>query len=251
MKHRLRTLGIAMGVFFVLGLGTLGPVLRDMPRPQASRIALEAGAVGVTAGDSFAWLIPSDSGVVLIDSGMSADALLTELEERGLGPADVRGILLTHAHLDHVGGLASFPDATVYVGAADADLLRGERYSVGALPGLLESIVSRTAPGNPVVEVSDGVTLEIDGLTFEAIHTPGHTAGSTVYRWGEVLFTGDSLAPRGAGVGPLPALFADDIDENIRSLGKLADIPFRHIADGHVGTSLDAQEKLRTYLGDP
>jgi len=101
----------------------------------------------------------------------------------------------------------------------------------------------------PTHEVADGEVLAFGGEVFRVVHVPGHTGGSTMYLWRDTLFTGDALGAFGGRVGLLPALFADDIDQNRKGLRKLLDLDFTRIADGHGGLEENAKEKLRTFLG--
>jgi glyoxylase-like metal-dependent hydrolase (beta-lactamase superfamily II) len=161
------------------------------------------------------FIVDGDEGVVLIDSGLPGrhGAIAAGLDGIGRTLDDVAAILLTHAHLDHVGGAAALreaSDATVMASAADAPAVRGEvRKSpppfVGKVPFLTP--VFRLVPsGRPVVvdrEVAEG---RIEGLPEDlmVVATPGHTIGHVSYlldRSGGVLFVGDAaVRTRSGGV---------------------------------------------------
>src|SRR5438552_2787460 len=109
------------------GLLMCALALHQLPPSGEARIELSARASGVEAGGSYAWLVRTRGGAVLIDAGLdpSAEAIRAELARRGMGPSAVRAILLTHGHRDHWGGAAQFPQARVYLGAEDMREVRG------------------------------------------------------------------------------------------------------------------------------
>lgn len=132
-----------------------------------------------------ALLIAAPDGLVLID-GATAEAapgILANIRALGFDPKNIRYLLASHEHLDHVGGLKALQDAT---GAAVlarheavATLSSGEPEAIdpqrGAIPPFAGVKVAR--------EVKDGEALPIRdiGLTLHA--TPGHTPGSTSWTW--------------------------------------------------------------------
>ncbi|MDK2761960.1 MAG: subclass B3 metallo-beta-lactamase [Sphingopyxis sp.] len=138
------------------------------------------GTCGITA-----LLIVAPDGLVLIDGATekAAPGILANIRALGFDPANVRHLLASHEHLDHVGGLKALQDAT---GAsvlarkeAVATLTSGAAEAVdpqhGAIPPFRGVKVARA--------FSDGDTLPIRdiGLTIHA--TPGHTPGSTSWTW--------------------------------------------------------------------
>jgi metallo-beta-lactamase class B len=138
------------------------------------------GTCGITA-----LLIATPGGLVLID-GATAEAapgILANIRALGFDPKDVRYLLASHEHLDHVGGLKALQDATgatiVARHAAVATLTSGEPEAIdpqrGAIPPFAGVKVAR--------ELKDGERLPIGdiGLTIHA--TPGHTPGSTSWTW--------------------------------------------------------------------
>jgi len=120
---------------------------------------------------------------VVIDAPRYVDRILRELE--GLA---VRAVLITHNHPDHLEGLAPLLEATgapVWAHPADAPAL-----------------------GRPVgLDLKDGDALSLGPLRVEVLHTPGHTPGSTCFRVGPFLFTGDTLFPGGPGKTLTPEAF--------------------------------------------
>ena len=111
----------------------------------------------------------------VIDAGYEPDQIASAVD--GL---TVRGILITHGHRDHhehVGDLKPLLKAPVAIGIDDAAELSIE-------------------PDNLIV---DQQTLAFGPLALQAIHTPGHTPGSTCFLIGHHLFTGDTLFPGGPG----------------------------------------------------
>jgi len=159
------------------------------------------------------FLISDGSDLVLVDAGMAGDdkLILEAIAELGKRPADLKAILVTHLHIDHTGGLAAVQrvsGAPVYVHAADATLLRQGIASrkLEPSPGWLNRLfcritlrsgeVAHVDPPTIEHEVADGEMLPLAG-GIRAIHTPGHTAGHTVYLWdrhGGVLFGGDACS---------------------------------------------------------
>ena len=131
---------------------------------------------------------------VIIDAPAAPGSLIAAA--RG---TEVRALLLTHGHGDHVAGLdevLSAFDVPVGIGRADGDAL----LHTGAMPG---------------IDVSDGSTVSFGDLHLAAIHVPGHTAGSTAFllpasggRPG-FLFAGDALFPGGPGRTWSPEGFAE------------------------------------------
>ena len=195
---------------------------------------LGLGAVNV-------FFVELDDGLVLIDTGIEpgADRIGAAIRALGRTPREVRGIVITHLHGDHTGGLAAVKQHTgagVWMHAADAGALRegvrGRALEPG--PGLVRTLIVRamgrraaTSTGDPIAvehEVQDGDTLPFAGLT--AVHTPGHTLGHLALllpKSGGVLFTGDAATNFvRLGVGPI----YEDVADGMRSLGRLSRLEF-------------------------
>ena len=180
----------------------------------------------------------------------------------GKKPADIRHIILTHAHPDHIGGYAALKRATGaegYIHPLDAPLatsgvaFRPLKASPGLLNGFLFRRFIRPAlPAEPApVErlVQDGDVLPILG-GLKAFHAPGHCAGQLVFLWaqhGGLLFAAD-VCSNMMGLGW--SLGYEDFAEGQRSLRNLTKLEFQVATFGH-GNALmsDASKQFRKKWG--
>ena len=132
--------------------------------------------------DNNVWLIGDDSEVIVIDPAHDAQAVAAAVAGR-----TVKAIILTHGHDDHIGSVGEFRDlvsAPVYLNPADR---------------MLWDTVYPDA--HPDHEIADGDTFEVAGTVLRAIHTPGHSPGSTSLYVEDLatVFTGDTLFSGGPG----------------------------------------------------
>jgi hydroxyacylglutathione hydrolase len=149
--------------------------------------------------DNYAYVLhrPGSSDCAIVDPSEGAP-VADFLAARGL---QLRAILATHHHADHVGGIASLhrPGVEVYGGALDA----------GRIPCL-------TRP------LDDGQSVAVLGEACQVLHVPGHTRGAIAYFFPVLpaLFTGDTLFLSGCG-----RLFEGTAKQMRRSLQRLAALP--------------------------
>lgn len=135
---------------------------------------------------------------VIIDPGSAVERIWSTVCEQGV---KTLGILLTHAHYDHVDGLSHIRDRTgapVHVHKGDAALLRSA--NTYALAWKLPII---KIPAADVHLEGDG-TLRFEDLTVSVLYLPGHSAGSVGYAIGNMFFAGDTVLPRAVGRVDLP-----------------------------------------------
>jgi len=155
-------------------------------------------------GNAYLWQSPD--GLTLIDCGLAgeAPAIAGAIRELGRDPGELRHLVLTHFHADHVGSAAevrTWGEVTVYAHPEDARVIRGE--VPGPAPVLSEwerELSARTSgfvPDAPPVRVDREVT-DGDPLPGGAVvvGVPGHTPGSIAVHLPRerVLFTGDTIA---------------------------------------------------------
>lgn len=111
---------------------------------------------------------------------------------------NVRGVLLTHAHFDHIYGLnrlvEAFPDAIVYTNKEGKEALMNPKWNFSRYHVDIEDFVF-CKPENVCVVDSEGLLNVDEDLSMEALFTPGHEPSCVSYRWDDVLFTGDSYIP--------------------------------------------------------
>lgn len=160
-----------------------------------------------TVKDGFVSIFVLDAGpgkVALVDAGKDASgkALLAALGRRGLTPASVAAIFLTHGHGDHTAGCKLFPDAQVFA---------------------LENEVALVGDAAKVTHpLKDGEVASVGDLRVESFAVPGHTPGSAVYLARGVLFFGDSAGASKEGVMMKAVrLFSKDSGLNVASLKAL------------------------------
>jgi glyoxylase-like metal-dependent hydrolase (beta-lactamase superfamily II) len=178
------------------------PRLDDVPPLGPSAVTLVPGVHLLGALDpSAAYAVETADGLVLVDSGLEADAgpVKSQLARLRLDWRRVRAVLLTHLHGDHCGGAEHLRVATgaqVYAGRGDAPTLRAGApraafFSVFPMPG------HEPHPTTVDVELAGGETLDLGGARFRALATPGHTAGSICYLLEKdglrILFAGDVI----------------------------------------------------------
>jgi len=130
----------------------------------------------------------------VIDPGGDGKRIVHEIEGADL---DVAYVLITHAHFDHIGGIARVVDAT----GAKLALHPNERPLLEARGGASLWGLNIEASPPPDVELSDGHVIEIGTLNFEVLFTPGHSPGGvTFYEAAQgVAFDGDLLFSNGIG----------------------------------------------------
>ena len=134
---------------------------------------------------------------IIIDPGDEAKKILKRVNELGL---DIKLILLTHGHIDHAGALKEVKEALNVDVAVHVDDANFERYqSAGLVLGLFYP-----KPPAPDRLLKDGDTLDIAGMHFDVLHTPGHTAGGICLLRDGVVFSGDTLFNRSIGRSDLP-----------------------------------------------
>ncbi len=217
-----------------------------------------SGVYGIGMGYVNAFFIVGEDGLTLVDSGLAKkkDTILSAVAGAGRQPADLRHILITHHHIDHIGSLAALKEATgakCYVHPADSPIVRGEEPQpgpnpaslLGKLAGPLLSLMSPPAPPADVdAEVGDGEELPIAG-GIKAVHTPGHTPGhlSFLLPSKNVLFVGDAAANM-LRLGLPIGMFTADREQAKESIGKLAALEFDVACFGH-GRVLKGEANLR------
>lgn len=214
------------------------------------RLKLPHGVLGVWTGQAYAYIVHDKEGVVLIDAGgdPGGSALLTEMRQLGFEASDVKAILLTHGHNDHWAAAALFRRAVVYVSPEDHYLVRGDKLPKGPLVRLVTRLREQPPLPPRIRTPLAGAVLRFDSLRFEVIATPGHTAGSRMYLYQDILFSGDSLLLCDEGTQLAPWLFSDSQRDNQQALFRLRGVQFQGLADGHGGFAPDGQQRYRAWL---
>jgi metallo-beta-lactamase class B len=154
----------------------------DKPAPPV-RIHANTYLVG-TCGIS-AILITGDDGHVLIDSGTEAGAELVAANIRQLGfeLRDIRYLLISHEHIDHVGGIARLQQLT---GATLVSSAPAEKVLNSGIPSADDPQAGMHKPfpaANVGRVIGDGGDVRIGNIRLFAMTTPGHTPGATSWRW--------------------------------------------------------------------
>jgi len=241
---------IALAVVVALPLLAVAALFATRETPDGPRVEAEPGVVGVEAGGAYAWIVRTPHGAVLVDAGLDAkgDAILAELKSQGVEPEQVRAVLITHGHPDHYAAAGLFPKAKVLVGPGDLAMIRGDKTHYATFGKIMGALMA-LPPGPPAItELRGDEQLEFDGARFKVIATPGHSPGSVMYLYKDVLFTGDSLMRKKHGVAIAPSLFSEDSAKNRASLRALEPLAFDKIADGHAGVTAGAKAKLARLL---
>ena len=199
---------------------------------------LDSLAVGLIGTNCYLlWDETAGNAAAIVDPGGSADQILAKIKQNNL---DVKMILLTHGHFDHVMGvqdiLAAYPGLPVYITETDYPEARDGGqfgYSMGDVAS--------------VRFYDEGDTVELGNLKIDVLRTPGHTPGSVTLRVEDVLFSGDTLFRGSCGRTDFPGGSFGDMQ---RSLKRLADLPGDYrVYPGHEGSStLDYERKYNPFM---
>ncbi len=201
------------------------------------------------------YLVEEAGAVTIIDAGVPGyyGDLPAELTAMGRSIGDIKALVLTHGHSDHIGfaeRLRKERNVPVSVHEADAALARGEvpnpakGFGPTRIRPLIEFLWLTMRKGGlripRLVEVStfgDGATLDVPGAP-RVILVPGHTPGSAALHvvGRSALFVGDAIATYAVttGVsGPQVAPFTADRDQAVASLARLEGLEATHVLPGH------------------
>ncbi len=164
--------------------------------------------------DNNVWVVGNDTECVVIDAPHDAEAIAGVINGR-----DVKAILLTHAHDDHIDAAAALSKTT----GAPTYLHPDDRM-----------LWDRVYAEGPDYELSDGQRFDVAGVSIEVLHTPGHSPGACCFFVADldVVFTGDTLFSGGPGATGRSFSSFDTIVESITDR-LLALPPATRVNTGH------------------
>lgn len=176
------------------------------------------------ATETNVYLVVHDGEAVLVDAGHGGEDGVEQVRTvwNRLGRPRVKGVILTHSHPDHAGGVAA--------------LQRAFECPLWAHPAGADTLASRYGL-NIDRELRGGEAVSVGGMHLDVFHAPGHAPDHLclLLRERGILFTGDNVVGTGSSwVGPPDG----DMERYLQTLGQLRQLPARVIAPGH-GPVLD------------
>ena len=191
-------------------------------------------------------LIDEKSGdAAVIDIGECSGVLIQSLKDEKI--KNIRYVLLTHGHFDHIDGVYAFkknyPQVPVCIHEFDAKCLEDDLVSLRRGFGLPASEGKIHAD----ILLHDGDLLPFGDTEIKVIHTPGHTKGGVTYLIDDMLFTGDTLFCLTVGRTDLPGGDPSELND---SINRLFDLPGDYkVYTGHNrSTTLDRERTGNIYV---
>jgi len=209
-------------------------------------VVVDKVVVGPFASNCYIVGSESNKEGIIIDPGDEAKKILKKVSDLGL---DIKLIVLTHGHIDHVGALKEVKEVTGAEVAIHADDVQSLSGGTGFLVSLLVPGLSYPKPPPPDRLLKDGDSLDIGNMHFEVLHTPGHTPGGICFLGGGVVFSGDTLFNYGIGRTDLPGGNYHQLLNSIRTkLMVLSDDTIVYPGHGPA-TTIGAERQGNPFLG--
>ncbi len=186
-----------------------------------------SGTNTYVVGRDPAWVI--DPGP---DEAAHIEAVRSEGEERG----NIGGVLLTHSHADHSGGVERLGAPLLWGAVSEGD----ELHPVPTSP-------SEAIQGHPPDPDCLSSPREVADTPFIAHPTPGHAADHACFVWRDVCFCGDIILGEGSTIVP-PAAFGGSLADYLASLERLRDLDAALFAPGHGEWITDPEAKIDEYV---
>lgn len=187
---------------------------------------------------------PEAGEAIVIDPGDEVDRIHRRLTELGL---KLKQILITHAHIDHVGGalkLKKLTGAPILLNENDLPLLK----MMDQQAGWLGVATPETAP--PDESLTDGLYVGLERFPAQVIHTPGHTQGSVCFHFApqRLLLAGDTLFEGSIGRTDLPGGNYGQIIDSIQSRLLLLPDETRVLTGHGPATTIGAERRSNPFL---
>ncbi|HSH35806.1 MBL fold metallo-hydrolase [Schnuerera sp.] len=164
---------------------------------------------GIYAANCYLVYSEDSKEAIVIDPGGDEDDILTQIKNIGL---DVKYIVLTHGHGDHIAGVKGIKDYTnapVAIHKDDEYLLKDGRSNFSS------TMAMGTVEISADILLDDGDEISFGNLKGKVIHTPGHTPGGISLKIDNQIFTGDTLFAGSIGRTDFPKSSYKDIIESI------------------------------------
>jgi glyoxylase-like metal-dependent hydrolase (beta-lactamase superfamily II) len=179
---------------------------------------------------------PESGATVVVDPGSDGDRVIAEVERMG---RELDAIWVTHAHVDHIGAIASVKrrwNVPVYLHPLDEPL-----YRVGGRQAQLYGIPYEEPP-SPDEQFSDGQTLALGNVKLSVMHAPGHSPGHVIIHGHGQALVGDCLFAGSVGRTDLPFSNASQLEASLARIAPLP--PETVIHPGHGDSSTIGEERI-------